>query len=130
MNAGLALLFWSLVLFEGKHVLCEFVLPTPTLKRNKGVYGHPGGLLHAGAHAIGSLPAILLLSRSEVLVLVILAAEFVLRYHIDWLRLAIVRRRALTYDDSLYWRLFGANQFLHQTIYAIVLALLVRATGL
>ena len=38
----------SLVLFEVKHFLCDFVLQTAYLYRNKGIYGHRAGFIHAG----------------------------------------------------------------------------------
>ena len=64
MNAQLALLFWSLVLFEVKHVLCDFVFQTAAQIRSKAIYGSRGGLIHSGSHGIASLPAILLLNHS------------------------------------------------------------------
>ncbi len=37
------------------HFLVDFVLQTPFQYRNKGTYGHAGGLLHAGASCGGNL---------------------------------------------------------------------------
>ena len=126
MSPKLALLFWALVLFETKHFIFDFVLQTGYQKQNKGTYGHPGGLIHAGLHAIGSLPAIVLLTSSPLPIAAIEAAEFAVHYHLDWLKLAILRRRGLGRDDALYWVIFGADQFLHQMTYVIVLAVLAR----
>jgi len=125
LNAQLALLFWSLVLFEVKHVLCDFVLQTAAQIRSKAIYGSRGGLIHAGLHGIASLPAILLLDHS-VVVPAIVAGEFVVHYHVDWLKMAIIRVRGLSPDDRLYWIIFGADQLLHQMTYVIILALLAR----
>ena len=127
MNLQIAILFWSLVLFETKHFVCDFVLQTRYQKQGKGIYGHPGGLIHAGLHAVGSLPAILLLTLSPLLIAALVVAEFAVHYHIDWLKLAILRRRALLPEGALYWVVFGADQFLHQMNYVIFLAVLVRA---
>ena len=126
MNAHLALLFWSLVLFEVKHVLCDFVLQTQRQLRNKASYGSRGGLIHAGLHGIASLPAILLLNHSVPLVPAIVAGEFAAHYHVDWLKAAIIRARGLSPDDRLYRIVFGVDQFLHQMTYVIILALLAR----
>ena len=126
MSSELAILFWSLVLFEVKHFLCDFVLQTRALLRDKGRYGNRGGLIHAGLHGIASLPAILLLNHSVPLVPAIVAAEFAVHYHLDWLKAAIHRARGLTYDDQLYWMVFGADQLLHQMTYVIILVLLAR----
>ena len=127
MSPQLALLFWSLVLLQAKHFVCDFVLQTPYQKRNKGKYGHPGGLIHAGLHAVGALPAIVLLTRAPELIAAIAAAEGVAHYHIDWLKMAIIRRRALSRDEMRYAIVTGADQFLHQMGYVIILAVLVRA---
>jgi hypothetical protein len=129
LNPDLALMFWSLVLFQAKHFVCDFVLQTPYQKRNKGTYGHPGGLLHAGLHGVGSLPAIVLLTRAPEMIGAIVAAEAVAHYHIDWLKMAIIKRRALSFDDMRYRIVFGADQFLHQMGYVIILAVLMRAAA-
>ncbi len=42
-----------------KHFVCDFPLQAfPFMYRNKGTYGHPGGLLHAYIHFLGSLVAV------------------------------------------------------------------------
>jgi hypothetical protein len=130
LNAQLALLFWSLVLFEVKHVLCDFALQTTAQIRSKAIYGSLGGLIHSGLHGIASMPAILLLSRSAPLALAIVAGEFAAHYHVDWLKMAIIRARGLSPDDRMYWIVFGADQFLHQMTYVIILALLARGIAL
>jgi hypothetical protein len=33
-----------------KHAVADFYLQTPYQYLNKGIYGHPGGLLHSGIH--------------------------------------------------------------------------------
>ena len=129
MNAEFAFLFWALVLLEVKHFLCDFVAQTGYQIRSKAIYGHPGGLQHAGLHGIASLPALLLLTNAPLLIAAIIVAEFVVHYHIDWLKAAITRLRGLNYEDLLYWILFGADQFLHQATYIVMLAVLVRAAG-
>lgn len=127
MSPGVSLLLWSLVLFEVKHFVCDFVLQTAYLYRNKGIYGHPAGFIHAGLHAFGSLPAILLFSPAPQYVAAILAVEFLVHYHVDWLKLYIDKRFRLGINQSLYWAIFGADQLIHQLTYVAILAVL--ATG-
>ena len=127
MNPDLILVFWSLVLFEAKHFLCDFVLQTRYQKSSKSNYGHPGGLIHAGIHVLGSVPAILVLTDSPLFIAAIVACEFVVHHHVDWLKAQINKRRALTHDDRLYWIVFGADQLLHQLSYIVILAVLARA---
>lgn len=126
MNSAIALLFWSLVLFQAKHFLCDFVLQTAYLYRNKGIYGHPAGFIHAGLHAIGSLPAILLLTRSGGLAALLVGAELVIHYHVDWLKIYIDKRFRLTVQRRAYWIVFGADQLIHQLTYAAFLVVLAQ----
>ena len=130
MSPGVSLLFWSLVLFETKHFICDFVLQTRYQYSNKGTYGHPGGFIHAGFHGIGSIPAMLVLTDTYWLVTVIAIAEYVFHYHVDWTKEQINKRRGLSYDDALFWAVFGADQLLHQMSYAVILAVLARLASL
>jgi len=129
MDFRIALVFWSAVLFELKHFVCDFVLQTAYQYRNKGTYGHPGGLLHAGLHTAGSLPAILALQAAGGVAAIILVAEFFLHYHIDWSKEQINKRYALNFNNNAYWSVFGADQLLHQMTYVVMLAVLVRAAS-
>ncbi len=130
MSPGVALLFWSFVLFEVKHFVYDFVLQTAYQYRNKGIYGHPAGFVHAGLHAAGSLPAVLIVTESMWLIAAILAAEFAVHYHVDWLKEQINKRHALGFNDVRYWWVFGADQLIHQMTYVVILAVLARAAYL
>jgi len=130
MSQGVALLFLSLVLFEVKHFVCDFVLQTGYQYRNKGRYGHPGGIVHAGLHTIASLPAVLLMIKTPDLIAAIAAAEFLVHYHTDWLKEQINEHRKLTQSETLYWVVFGADQLIHQMTYVVILAVLARANQL
>lgn len=130
MSPGAALFLLSLVLFEVKHFICDFVLQTTYLFRNKGIYGHRAGFIHAGLHAAGSLPAILVLTRNTWLIVAILAAEFLVHYHVDWLKLWIDKRSRLSIEQNLYWVVFGADQLIHQITYVAILAVLAHVAQL
>jgi hypothetical protein len=71
------------------------------------------------------VPAILLLSRDAALIAAILAVEFLIHYHVDWLKLHIDKRFRLGIKQSLYWAVFGADQLLHQLTYVGILAVLI-----
>jgi hypothetical protein len=124
LSPGISILLWSLVLFQVKHFLCDFLLQTAYLYRNKGIYGHPAGFIHAGMHALGSLPAILLLSRAPAFIAAVMAVEFLIHYHVDWLKLAIDKRFRLGIKQNLDWAVFGADQLLHQLTYLGILTAL------
>ena len=130
MSPGLTLVFWGFVLFEAKHFLCDFVLQSAYQYRNKGIYGHPGGILHAGLHGLGSLPAVLIFGQSAGLVAAVLAAEFAVHYHVDWSKEQVNRRWGLSHSDAPYWMVFGADQLAHQITYVAMLGVLARAANL
>ena len=39
----------------------------------------------------------------------VIAAEWAVHYHVDWLKEQINRRRGLSFDDALFWAIFGAD---------------------
>ena len=130
MSPTSTLLLASLALFEAKHFVCDFVLQTAYLYRNKGIYGHRAGFIHAGLHALGSLPAIILIGGTPGLITVLVFGEFLIHYHVDWLKLHIDHRYRLRIDRSAYWIVFGLDQLLHQATYIVMLALLAQAAHL
>ena len=117
MGHQTALALTALLAFEIKHFLCDFVVQTAYQVRTKGIYGHVGGLLHAGLHIAGSIPALLLLGVSVQTGAVILIAEFAVHYHTDWIKANIDRVTHWGHQDQRYWILFGADQLVHQLTY-------------
>jgi len=108
-----------------KHTAGDFFLQTPYQYENKGIYGHPGGLLHALIHAGLTLPVLLILAPASAgLALAIPAAEFAAHYHIDWVKERIVKGWGLTADHSWYWRVLGVDQLLHGLTYVGIVAVL------
>lgn len=107
----------SMLAFQIKHFICDFVLQTSGQIRYKGEYLHPGGLIHAGLHMAGSLPALLILTRTPWVIGALLAAEFAIHYHTDWAKAQLDRRLRLNDTSSLYWAIFGFDQFVHQITY-------------
>jgi hypothetical protein len=115
------------IVLEVKHYIFDYVLQTPYQFRNKGFYGHFGGLIHAGLQALGSLAAFLVIAPSLALGLAIVAGEFVVHYHVDWSKEQILRRMRLTTTDAGYWRVYGADQLAHHLTYIAIAAALALA---
>jgi hypothetical protein len=130
MSSAATLLLLSLALFQIKHFVCDFVLQTAYLYRNKGIYGHRAGFIHAGLHAAGSLPAVLLLTNAGGPVALMLGAELLIHYHVDWLKLYIDKRFRLGINQRAYWIVFGADQLAHQATYLVMLVVLARMAHL
>jgi hypothetical protein len=127
LSGGESIILVLLAVLLAKHYVFDFVLQTPYMFRNKWIYGHPGGILHAGLHALGSIPAILILPPSFLIALAIVVGEFVVHYHIDWTKEQIERRLKLTPSDSGHFYLLGADQLLHQLTYIGMVAILITA---
>ncbi len=128
MNPEFVPLFWALVLLETKHFVADFLLWRRQPEAD-AVYGHRRGIAHAALHALLSLPAILIFTRSVELIAPIFAAEFYAHYHLDWLRAWILRARGLEPGDARSSIIFGFGQFAHQMTYVLILAVLVRAVS-
>jgi hypothetical protein len=107
----------ALLLFEIKHFLCDFVLQTQSQVLAKGTYGAFGGVIHAGLHAAGSVPALYVLTHSPLAILTLAAVEFVLHYHVDYVKARVDATRGWTAADQQYWMVFGLDQFVHQMTY-------------
>lgn len=107
----------ALILFQVKHLVFDFFLQTRYQLDNKGTYGHPGGLWHAGGHALGSVPSLILIGPAAVWIAVIAAAEGVIHYHCDWMKERLTHGRGLTPGDKEFWLALGADQAVHQATY-------------
>lgn len=122
-QTSLVLAVLAVLLF--KHFLFDFVFQRPYQFLNKGYYGHPGGLLHAGLHAVGSIPAFFIIPPSLGIAAAIVAGEFVIHYHVDWTKEQIQKRLNLGNTGSGHFFLLGADQFLHHLTYIGIAAVLV-----
>lgn len=108
-----------------KHFICDFVLQTPWQIAGKGHYGSPGGLIHAGIHAAGTLVALLFVMPPFGVIAVVLGAEFIVHYHVDWAKEQMVRRMSWK-EGARFWNAIGFDQLLHGLTY---LAIVVYVTG-
>ena len=110
-------------LLQVKHVIADFVLQSPYIIQNRRFYGHPGGLLHVAIHAAGSLAALAIIGLPGLgAVLLLILAEAVVHYHIDWSKDNLVAAMALTPKDAGFWYATGIDQGLHQLTYLAMAA--------
>lgn len=119
---AVAMILVSMLIFQIKHFLCDFALQSSNQIRNKGVYLHPAGLTHAGLHALGSVPAILVLTRAPMPVILLPLLEFVFHYHTDWAKVRLDSHLRLNDTNTLYWVIFGGDQLIHQMTYIAMIA--------
>jgi len=126
MTALSSSILMAFIVLSVKHMFADYILQTPYQFRNKGTYGHPGGLLHSALHATLTLPVFLLLPpATTALALIIIAGEFIIHYHMDWSKEQLVRRYELTQSDPWFWYLFGFDQLVHAITYVAIIALLI-----
>ncbi len=130
MSQDVKLLLAVLLILQLKHFLCDFVLQTPYQFMNKGKYGHPGGIIHAGLHTLTSTPIFYVIQPGWLAATAIMLGEFLAHYHIDWLKEQTVKRKRLKFPQAEYWWTFGADQGLHQLSYLAMAAALAFAAGL
>jgi hypothetical protein len=113
-----------------KHTVADFYLQTPYQYINKGIYGHPGGLLHSGIHvALTPLVYIVLAPGSLLLVVAIALGEFAVHYHVDWLKEQLTHRHEWTARDRGFWYALGTDQLVHGLTYLAIIATLVVASN-
>ncbi len=117
----MTLLLTAMLVFQVKHFFADFVLQPYSMVVRKGDYLHPAGLAHAGIHIVGSVPALMVVTRAPELIAASLAGEFIVHYHTDWLKAQLDRRLKLDAKSTLHWVLFGADQLIHQMTYLAML---------
>lgn len=121
MSAQLELYLCLIAALTFKHFLADFVLQREYQFRNKGTYGHPGGLLHASIHGAGTfLSFVWCVPLSWAAGLALL--DLVIHYHVDWVKARVNNRMKLNPNEGApYWMLFGFDQFLHHVTYIFLL---------
>ena len=108
-----------LMLLQVKHLVIDWILQPQWMWSKKHIYGHWGGIAHALFNALGTAVVISAFYGHFWLVL---WAEFVLHYHIDYLKMNINKWTgwgANTHPQ--FWWLLGADQFAHQATYIGIL---------
>ena len=113
------------VILQIKHFVCDYLLQTPYQLLNKGIYLHPGGLLHAGLHALFTMGAFLVASPSVALGIAIVVGEFLIHYHIDWVKEQVIQRKGWDATQRNFWWAIGFDQLLHHLTYIVIAGLLV-----
>lgn len=116
-----------LALFGIKHFLADFVLQSNRMISEKGTYGAPGGLEHAGWHAILTTAILFCLfpwdMGAHAFAILLGGLDGVIHYHIDWAKTNL--SRGLTPADRKFWLWLGADQGLHYLTYILIIGIIV-----
>ena len=86
--------------------------------RGKDDLRQPGGYVHAGVHALGSLPAFFIAGLGIVEIAAFALAEFVIHFAIDHTKAGLSRDSKSGPNTRVYWAMHGADQLMHQLTYA------------
>lgn len=116
-------------LFLVKHCICDFFLQSHYQISHKINYGHPGGVLHACIHGIGTFLVVMFFYDSKIAA-VCAIVDIIIHYHIDFLKAYICNKYQLNVNNAkskTYWKIFGVDQLCHQATY---LGLIIMASFL
>jgi hypothetical protein len=106
-----------------KHFIVDFLLQNPYQWQNKGTYGHPGGLLHAGLHGVATLLILVFFTEIE-LALFLAMTDAIIHYHIDWAKMNLNKKFGYTPADEKFWWLLGLDQLLHSLTYILIVSII------
>lgn len=116
-----------LALFGIKHFICDFVLQNNNMLKDKGTYMAPGGIRHAGIHALGTTVVLFLVFpwyiEAHFVAVILGLIDGLIHYHVDWAKTNL--SKGLTPADRKFWIWFGADQALHYLTYIGIIAILV-----
>ena len=109
-----------------KHAVADFYLQNSYQYLNKGTYGHPGGFVHSAIHvALTPLVYLVLAPASLLLAAGIAIGEFLVHYHVDWLKEQLTRRNNWTPQCQCFWYALGTDQLMHGVTYLVIVGALV-----
>ena len=106
-----------------KHFIVDFPLQRPYHYENKGVYGHAGGLLHAGMHGVGTWFCFAWLFPLTAVYLALF--DTLIHYHVDWAKVNINKAFGWGPNNSQFWVLLGLDQLIHCLTYIGLVYILV-----
>ncbi len=85
-----------LALLQLKHLFFDWLYQPKWMWANKHIYGHYGGIAHAGLNALGTAYVVSVFYGYFWLVFTI---DFLLHYHIDWAKMRLNEDGGLKPDN-------------------------------
>ena len=118
-----------LSLLQIKHMFADYFLQTPKMLSGRGEYLHLGRAQHAGVHVLGSAIAFLIVGASVPFIALIMLAEWVVHFNIDWGKARYSEARGYGPTEAGFWRAAGFDQALHHLTYLAMVWIWVKYTG-
>lgn len=116
----MALIFAMMSGLLFKHFLADYVMQPKWMLSAKGRLDAPGGYAHAGLHAVGSGVVLIACGIGATLVAVLMTAEFVIHFAIDFAKDRFTLRADASRNPQRYWMLHGLDQLAHQMTYVAI----------
>jgi hypothetical protein len=110
-------IFVVLALLFTKHWYIDFVNQSMEEVVGKGIYGNAHGVMHSLKHGIGTGLIMWLFISDPLMAIMLGFIDFVIHYHIDWLKININKRYNYTTENPKFWAWLGADQLAHSFTY-------------
>jgi hypothetical protein len=110
-------IFILLALLFVKHWYIDFVNQSAEEVHGKGIYGNAHGLMHSIKHGVATTAIFCAFTGDFTYSVIIGIIDFVLHYHIDWLKININKRYNYTVETPQFWAWLGADQLAHSLTY-------------
>jgi hypothetical protein len=108
--------------------VCDFPIEvqTPWMFRNKGTYGHPGGVVHSLIHSFATLPLLLFFTWNGLAdwqwVPALFIIEYTVHYHMDWFKMYWCAKKGYKPETHpQWWNWLGIDQLVHCLTYVGIL---------
>lgn len=113
-----------LVLLQIKHWYIDFVDQDMEEVKHKATYLHYLGIKHSFKQGLGTLLCVLAIVGIQYFVFaaVLAIVDFVVHYHIDWLKMNYGNRDITT---PAFWNHLGLDQMAHQLTYLFIASMVI-----
>ncbi len=123
------LFLWALVGLQIKHFIADYTLQWPAMIAGKCHVNRSGGYVHAGIHILLTLLVLLFCNLTAMVIVLLLACEFVVHYVTDYAKGTYDSNHKLNPNTRQYWVIHGADQLVHQLTYAAMLAVIIYSNA-
>jgi Protein of unknown function (DUF3307) len=107
-----------------KHWYIDFVNQSQEEIIGKGIYGNAYGVMHSIKHGVATAIIMLFFVFNFEIAVLVGFLDFLIHYHIDWLKTTINNRYGYTTEQPKFWLWLGADQLAHSLTYLWIVWLL------
>jgi Protein of unknown function (DUF3307) len=116
-----------IALLQFKHFICDGPLQTSKMVQQKSIYAASLGILHSALHGLGTGVVLFFFAPSIAMTAGFALVDFVVHYHIDYLKENIIKYFRWDFSDAEFWWALNADQALHQFTYLGIVAVALMA---